>query len=234
MSNATSAGRLIVDLVARGNPRPPTLLLTGAAIWLTNVIVFALWYWEFDRGGPVERAPRPQPYPDFVFPQMTEPRARARRLGTRFVDYLYLSFTNATAFSPTDVMPMTRWAKLTMMLQSAISRGHRRPRDRRRGQHPPTVKRPSVTTTPRGYLPPRSWDAADRHLGGTAGLWSAMESPVAGRRRVEGVNLAGDDQADGRVHGGHDKAAYAYVSEDYVWWSSELGTEYGPGASATT
>ena len=74
LSNAASGGRLIVDLVrAKGINDPTQLLLTGAAIWLTNVIVFGLWYWEFDRGGPVERAAGTQPYPDFVFPQMTNP-----------------------------------------------------------------------------------------------------------------------------------------------------------------
>jgi len=74
LSNIASGDRLIVDLVrAQGIKDPTHLLLTGAAIWLTNVIVFGLWYWEFDRGGPVERAAGVQPYPDFAFPQMTNP-----------------------------------------------------------------------------------------------------------------------------------------------------------------
>jgi uncharacterized membrane protein len=122
LSNAASAGRLIVDLVrAEGNRDPAQLLLTGAAIWFTNVIVFGLWYWEFDRGGPVARAIGARPYPDFLFPQMTSPELAPPDWEPGFVDYLYVSFTNATAFSPTDVMPMTRWAKLTMLTQSAIS-----------------------------------------------------------------------------------------------------------------
>jgi uncharacterized membrane protein len=122
LSNATSAGRLIVDLVrAKGIQDPTQLLLTGGAIWLTNVIVFGLWYWEFDRGGPVERAAGTQPYPDFVFPQMTNPELAPPEWEPGFVDYLYVSFTNAMAFSPTDAMPMTRWAKLTMLTQSLIS-----------------------------------------------------------------------------------------------------------------
>ncbi len=122
LANATSAGRLIVDLVrGYGIRDPATLLLTGAAIWFTNVIVFGLWYWEFDRGGPVQRAAGAQPYPDFLFPQMTSPELAPPDWEPGFVDYLYVSFTNATAFSPTDVMPMTRWAKLTMLTQSAIS-----------------------------------------------------------------------------------------------------------------
>jgi uncharacterized membrane protein len=122
LANAASAGRLIVDLVhGEGIRNPTTLLLTGAAIWFTNVIVFGLWYWEFDRGGPVERAAGTHTYPDLLFPQMTSPELAPPDWEPGFVDYLYVSFTNATAFSPTDVMPMTRWAKLTMLTQSAIS-----------------------------------------------------------------------------------------------------------------
>ena len=122
LSNATSGGRLIVDLVrAEGIRNPSQLLLTGGAIWLTNVIVFGLWYWEFDRGGPIERAAGSQPYPDFVFPQMMNPELAPPDWEPGFVDYLYVSFTNAMAFSPTDTMPMTRWAKLIMLTQSVIS-----------------------------------------------------------------------------------------------------------------
>lgn len=126
LSNSASAARLILDLVRAEGLRDPTqLLLTGGAIWLTNVIVFGLWYWEFDRGGPVERAAATQPYPDFVFPQMMNPELAPADWEPGFVDYLYVSFTNAMAFSPTDVMPMTRWAKLTMLTQSLkIGRAH--------------------------------------------------------------------------------------------------------------
>ncbi len=121
-ANVASAARLIVDLVRAEGLRDPTvLLLTGAAIWLTNVIIFSLWYWEFDRGGPVARACAPRPYPDFLFPQMTSPELAPEHWEPQFVDYMYMSFTNATAFSPTDVMPLSRWAKMTMLLQSAIS-----------------------------------------------------------------------------------------------------------------
>ncbi len=122
LSNATSAGRLIVDLVrGEGIHDPSQLLLTGASIWFTNVIVFGLWYWEFDRGGPVERAVATQPFPDLLFPQMTSPDLAPPDWEPGFIDYFYVSFTNATAFSPTDTMPMTRWAKLTMLTQSAVS-----------------------------------------------------------------------------------------------------------------
>jgi uncharacterized membrane protein len=121
-ANIASAARLVVDLVRSQGLRDPTdLLLTGLSIWLTNVIVFALWYWEFDRGGPVARAIAPRPHPDFLFPQMSSPELAPDHWEPGFVDYLYTSFTNATAFSPTDVMPLSRWAKLTMLVQSAIS-----------------------------------------------------------------------------------------------------------------
>lgn len=121
LSNAVSAGRLIASLLRGGEEQAGALLLIGGGIWLTNVIAFSLWYWEFDRGGPVARAKATHVYPDFLFPQMASPELATPDWEPAFVDYLYLSFTNATAFSPTDVLPLTRWAKLTMLSQSAIS-----------------------------------------------------------------------------------------------------------------
>jgi uncharacterized membrane protein len=123
VANAASAILLVrVILESKGGSGNATgLLATGAAIWLTNVIAFGLWYWEFDRGGPVERARATSPYPDLMFPQMSSPSLAAPDWEPRFPDYLYLAFTNATAFSPTDVMPMARWAKMTMTVQSAVS-----------------------------------------------------------------------------------------------------------------
>ncbi|MBV9278604.1 MAG: DUF1345 domain-containing protein [Chloroflexi bacterium] len=97
------------------------LIFWSAQIWLTNVIVFALWYWELDRGGPGARCRVRHREPDFLFPQMANPDAAPRYWEPSFVDYLYVSFTNATAFSPTDTMPMTEWAKLLMMLQATTS-----------------------------------------------------------------------------------------------------------------
>ena len=84
------------------------------------MIAFALWYWEFDRGGPGARAATPRATPDFLFPQMSDPRLDPTWRAT-FLDYLYVSFTNATAFSPTDTMPLSRWAKMLMLTQSAVS-----------------------------------------------------------------------------------------------------------------
>ena len=121
VANIISAGRLIARLLNAGEENAGPLLLIGGAIWLTNVIAFSLWYWELDRGGPVGRALATHEYPDFLFPQMQAPELAPPHWEPRYVDYLYMSFTNATAFSPTDVMPLTRWAKLTMLIQSAIS-----------------------------------------------------------------------------------------------------------------
>ena len=122
LANGWSAARLIDRLVnGTASKDPATLLATGAAIWLTNIVVFALWYWEFDRGGPVARAQASSRYPDFLFPQMATPELAPPHWEAAFVDYLYVSFTNATAFSPTDVLPLSRWAKLAMMAQSLVS-----------------------------------------------------------------------------------------------------------------
>ena len=122
LANAWSATLLIQGLL-RGTEGQDAgaLLSTGAAIWLTNIIAFAVWYWQFDRGGPAARAHARRTLPDFQFVQMQNPDLTHPDWEPQFVDYLYLSFTNATAFSPTDVMPLSRWAKLTMLGQSLIS-----------------------------------------------------------------------------------------------------------------
>ena len=122
-ANTVSAVRLVVGLVSGTLVQDAgELLVTGGAIWATNVIVFALWYWELDRGGPGRRADGTHDVPpDLVFPQMTDPDLAPADWTPHFVDYLYLSFTNAAAFSPTDVMPYARWAKVMMMGQSAVS-----------------------------------------------------------------------------------------------------------------
>jgi uncharacterized membrane protein len=121
LANGWSAVLLVMNLLtARAGEEPGPLLGSGGAIWLTNVLAFSLWYWECDRGGPVARAQARQSRPDFRFPQMEDPDTHPD-WEPHFLDYLYLSFTNATAFSPTDVMPMSRWAKMAMLSQSAIS-----------------------------------------------------------------------------------------------------------------
>lgn len=120
--NILSGIRLVGDILGgQVGDRAGPLLASGAAIYLTNVVVFSLWYWEFDRGGPAARALGATEYPDFLFPQMTSPTMAPPDWEPTYIDYLYLSFTNATAFSPTDVMPLRTWAKLAMLAQSAVS-----------------------------------------------------------------------------------------------------------------
>lgn len=97
------------------------LFFSGLGIWMTNVIAFALWFWEVDRGGPHERTHAGHEAPDFLFPQMSSPGSSRSDWSPKFFDYLYLAFTNATAFSPTDVLPLSGRAKLLMLLESLIA-----------------------------------------------------------------------------------------------------------------
>jgi hypothetical protein len=121
-ANAGSGAALVVDLLSgTASDRPSVLLGTGGAIYATNVVVFALWYWELDRGGPVARGQGDRAFPDFLFPQMQAGDLVDPNWEPTFPDYLYVSFTNVTAFSPTDTLPLSRWAKLLMMLQSTLA-----------------------------------------------------------------------------------------------------------------
>ncbi len=97
------------------------LITSGLLIWLTNFLIFALWYWELDRGGPGRRAAGHDAAPDFLFPQMSDDRIEPRAWRPHFIDYLYVSLTNATAFSPTDTMPLTAMAKSVMGVQAIVS-----------------------------------------------------------------------------------------------------------------
>jgi hypothetical protein len=122
LDNGASAVLLDSKLISgtAGDQAGP-LLGSASAIYLTNLIAFGVLYWEFDRGGPFARAEAHSPYPDFLFPQMAQHHLARQDWVPQFGDYLYVSFTNATAFSPTDTMPLTRWAKLLMAVQSAIA-----------------------------------------------------------------------------------------------------------------
>ena len=97
------------------------LLTSGGVLWLTNAIVFGLWFWTVDDGGPVERAMKDRETPDFLFPQDDDPERARPGWYPRLEDYTYVALTNAIAFSPTDTMPLTRWAKVLMGAESAIS-----------------------------------------------------------------------------------------------------------------
>jgi hypothetical protein len=123
LANAWSSAELIRGLIdgTGGDNNASLLLARGASVYATNVIVFALWYWEWDRGGPVPRTSGTGRFPDFLFPQMTQTGIAPESWRPNFLDYFYVSFTNATAFSPTDTMPLTRWAKMLMLVQSSVA-----------------------------------------------------------------------------------------------------------------
>jgi hypothetical protein len=113
LANLLAAARLVVEILTNNKlfaNHPGGLLAAGAVIWATNVIAFALWYWDLDRGGAAARAHHPYDNPAFVFPEMQ-----------RFVDYLSLAFWTATAISPTDISAIKPWAKLLMMMEAAGS-----------------------------------------------------------------------------------------------------------------
>ncbi len=114
-----SLGLLIEGLPHHKDP-PNTLLRSASLLWLTNVIVFALWYWKLDAGGPLGRE-HPEAESSFLFPQMTRPDCMDAGWSPMFLDYLFLAFNTSTAFSPTDTSVLSRWAKVLMMLQSLIS-----------------------------------------------------------------------------------------------------------------
>jgi hypothetical protein len=112
---------LLVSLIQGDEKSGGELLLKAGSVWSTNVIAFGLLYWAFDRGGPARRLLPDPPPPDFQFPQMENPQLAAPGWHPRLLDYIYVSFTNAIAFSPTDAMPLSRTAKMLMMFESAIS-----------------------------------------------------------------------------------------------------------------
>lgn len=113
--------RLLTGHEATGGESGHNLILTGVVLWVTNVLVFALWYFELDRGGPVRRRYRQDRPPDFLFPQMTDPEFTTGNWQPSMIDYLYLSLCTATAFSPTDALPMTTLAKVLMAAQTLVS-----------------------------------------------------------------------------------------------------------------
>jgi hypothetical protein len=121
VANLINLGLLVHALLSGTVQNGRELIFAAIAIWLTNVIIFSLWYWELDRGGPRARHRPDHREPDFLFPQMTTPGSGRATWAPSFVDYFYVSFTNATAFSPTDTMPLTVMAKALMTAQSGAS-----------------------------------------------------------------------------------------------------------------
>lgn len=120
-ANAASIVLLVHLLVNGAHANAPTLLRAAVHMWVVNVLLFALWYWQLDGGGPAARPTCEPSARDFLFPQQTEPSLLGGGWQPRFLDYLYVSFTNAAAFSPTDTLPLSRWAKMLMLVQSAMS-----------------------------------------------------------------------------------------------------------------
>ena len=121
--NAVAAVRLVAGIihVAPFSTDANVLLASGGAVWLSSVITFGLWYWDLDRGGAAARARGSGRQPAFIFPEMINAQYMAPGWYPKFLDYLYLSFTTAAAFSPTDVSAIRPWAKLMMMAEEAIS-----------------------------------------------------------------------------------------------------------------
>jgi hypothetical protein len=126
-ANAATLYLLAHELLHKHIAKGRSLILSGITIWLTNVLIFALWYWQLDRGGPAHRARHPDPTtpegrPDFVFPEMDAGQPYTpSSWAPGFIDYFALAVTTATAFSPTDTMPITQRAKALMSVQALIS-----------------------------------------------------------------------------------------------------------------
>jgi uncharacterized membrane protein len=120
-ANIVSLGLLTHYLLHHTVSGGKQLIVAGMVIWLTNFLIFGLWYWEMDRGGPGKRAAGEDRAPDFLFPQMSDDAVEPRNWRPKFIDYLYVSLTNAAAFSPTDTMPLTPMAKIIMGIQSIVS-----------------------------------------------------------------------------------------------------------------
>jgi uncharacterized membrane protein len=118
---------LLIGALPAHKTAPETLLVSAASLWATNILVFALWYWRLDAGGPHQRDKRARHSNGaFLFPQMMMSEKALREAGQQgwspnFIDYLFIAFNTNTAFSPTDTPALTRWAKGLMMLQSLLS-----------------------------------------------------------------------------------------------------------------
>ena len=126
VANLFAAVHLVRDILTNNKlffSNAPGLLATGGVIWATNVIAFGLWYWDLDRGGAAARAHHPYANPAFVFPEMLNTEYAPATWVPEFADYLSLAFWTATAFSPTDVSAIKRWAKLLMMTEAVVSLG---------------------------------------------------------------------------------------------------------------
>lgn len=118
IANISALALLVHDLLRHTDIDGKPLIYSAIALWFNNVIVFALWYWEVDGGGPADRHNTPVQSCDFLFPQQSTPEVFTAEWKPAFMDYLYLSFSNSTTFGATDTMPISRRSKALMMLQS--------------------------------------------------------------------------------------------------------------------
>jgi len=126
VANLVAAVHLVQDIITNNKlfaGNATGMLATGGVIWATNVIAFGLWYWDLDRGGAAARAHHPFANPAFVFPEMLHTDYVPATWVPEFADYLSLAFWTATAFSPTDISAIKRWAKLLMMVEAVASLG---------------------------------------------------------------------------------------------------------------
>ena len=124
LSYLVSLGLLVHFLVTGGKAGGRALIGSGVVLWVTNVLIFSVIYWDLDRGGPLNRhTKKRKPWPDFLFPQMDSPEhtPMGKKWRPSFVDYLYTALTNATAFSPTDTLPITQTAKVLMGVQGTAA-----------------------------------------------------------------------------------------------------------------
>lgn len=121
LANMVSVGLLVDALLYGGLAKGRPLLYGAVSVWLTNIIVYGLWFWQLDRGGPLARARGQEREPDFQFPQMVGGQTPPAGWTPHFFDYFYVALTNAAAFSPTDTMPLSRAAKALMSAESLVS-----------------------------------------------------------------------------------------------------------------
>lgn len=121
LANVVSMALLVHHLLVTNVSQGRNLIYSAVSVWLTNVIVYGLWLWEVDRGGPHLRAGGETAFPDIQFPQMENPQLAPKDWRPRFVDYLYTSFANGTSFAPADAMPLTSRAKTLFASESIVS-----------------------------------------------------------------------------------------------------------------
>ena len=121
LANIASMALLVHHLLVANVSQGRNLIYSAVSVWLTNVIVYGLWLWEVDRGGPHLRAGGETGFPDIQFPQMENPQLAPKEWRPRFTDYLYTSFANGTSFAPADAMPLTLKAKTLFASESIVS-----------------------------------------------------------------------------------------------------------------